>query len=390
MKTQRGDDNRESLPLDVVIEILTKLPAKTLFKFICVSKQWCSIILSRSFIDSFMSLSWSRPRFLVCYSIRHGDKRRLLFFSSPLPPHEDSNHSSVVFKHDLPDSGNISFEYTLFSNSVRGIICLSLENLDFVICNPTTRQVISIPNDPTRYESKNNVCFMYVGYDTSNDQFKILSTVRSLGLEFGPVEHSVCTLRIGRGGQSYFSSWRRFERSIHYFRTTNALCISGVLYYGARKYAKSRDVIVSFDVGSERLLLMEALKEERLIRLVDYRGKLSCFCVDNGNSYSLWILDDAKKQIWSKISVFSPSFCDTYRNLNLRICGATDTSEIIFVERLTDLAFKLFYYDLKKENVSKRIGIGGLAEYDKVRRNPDDIVRHLSISCEHVDNIVSL
>ncbi|ESQ29407.1 hypothetical protein EUTSA_v10023641mg [Eutrema salsugineum] len=264
------------LPLDMLIEVLTKLPAKSLLKLRCVSKRWCSIIRSRSFIDSFMSLSLSQPCILLGYSILRGNERRLLFLSSPLPHPQDSNHSSIVSKHDMPDSRISRSNILGFTSSVRGIICLSLGDSEFPY-----------------------ICYMCLGYDTSNDQYKIFRKVRRT--RFGSVEHSVCTLRGGGGERTSFSLWRRVESSIHYFHRTKPLCINGVVYYGASAYPPTRYLIVSFDVGSERLLLMEGPpKEEMLVHLIDYQGKVACFCVTIDKSYSLWILDDVKKQLWSK------------------------------------------------------------------------------------------
>ncbi|CAA7032969.1 unnamed protein product [Microthlaspi erraticum] len=378
MKTPREDDNREPVPLDMVIEILTKLPAKSLFRFRCVSKQWCSIIRSRPFIDSFMSLSLSRPRILLLgYDTYRGYAERLVFISLPLHA-QDSNHLSVVSKYDVPFS-----EHYGFCNSVRGIFCVSLGNHS-LICNPTTKQVITIPNDLTGFDHMHNICVMFLGYDTSNDQYKIMRTIRWVAQDKSH-EHSVCTLRLGE--QSSFSSWRRVESgNADYFIKTNALCISEVVYYGAQKKRSYSLVIVSFDVASERLLLMEAPEENNLVGMVNYQGKLACIFISNDDGSSLWILDDAKKQIWSKAGVFSSSFYDLYRNLNLIICGATNMGEIIFVSKLIDGALELYYYDLKKNNVSKRVRTGDIAE-DELRR----ILMHIySPYGGHVENLISL
>ncbi|ESQ46493.1 hypothetical protein EUTSA_v10000643mg, partial [Eutrema salsugineum] len=233
-KENKGDnDNRDSLPLDVMVEVFSKLHVKSLFKFRCVSKQWCSIICSRSFIDSFMSLSLSRPRILLCLSILRGDKMRLLFLSSPLHP-QDSNHSSIVYKHDMPDS-------RISRSNILGL---------------TSCVFIRLPNDPlTGLDPKLYIYFMCLGYDTSNNQYKVLRTVRRT--PFGSVEHSVSLTNVSN--------------------------------------PPTRFVIVSFDVGS---------REKTLVRLIDNQGKLACFCVTNDKSYSLWILDDVKKQLWSKASFF--------------------------------------------------------------------------------------
>lgn len=275
--------------------------------------------------------------------------------------------------HHPRDPNNSTLDnYFGVCNSVRDIICVSLWDR-FVICNPTTRRFRTIPNDPPGYDHKDNRCVMWLGYDTSNDQYKILRMV-SWVKEARSLEHSVCTLRLGE--QFSFSSWRRVESGNDYcFRNTKALCISGVVYYGARKSpSNSLVVIVSFDVASERLLFMEAPKENNLLGLINYQGKLGCFCVTNGNSYSLWILDDAKKQIWSKTCVFSPSFSDSYREHSLRTCCATDAGEIIFKSDLLFSASHLFYYDLKKNSLSKRVKRADIVEDKELMHYPNIVM----------------
>ncbi|CAA7032976.1 unnamed protein product [Microthlaspi erraticum] len=321
-----------------------------------------------------MSVSLSRPRILLGYVVERGTERRLFVLSLPQYP-QDSNYSPVIFKSDVP------IKNYGFCNSVRGIICVSQEN-HFMICNPTTRQFIAIPNDPTGFDPTDNMfnatASVYLGYDESNDQYKIMRTIRT---QVRSPEHSVCTLRLGE--QTSISSWRRVESGNDYYcRMTNALCIRGVVYYGAWEIPLNSLVIkiLSFDVASERLLLMEVPKEHRLVRLLNYQGKLGCFCGTKDNGLSLWILDDAKKQIWSKTCVFSPSLCDSYRKLNLRTCGATDAGEILFVSTMISGAFELFYYDIKKNEVSKQVKIRDISENDKLT--------HLSLSCGHVENII--
>lgn len=68
----------DHIPLDLTVEILTRLPAKSLKRFQCVSKEWLSTIRNQAFIDSFSSISQTRPRFLVAV----GNDENLVFLLS--------------------------------------------------------------------------------------------------------------------------------------------------------------------------------------------------------------------------------------------------------------------------------------------------------------------
>ncbi|KAG7579798.1 F-box domain [Arabidopsis thaliana x Arabidopsis arenosa] len=381
--TTVGNSNTESIPLDLTIEILKRLPAESIFRFRCVSKQWCSITCSRFFIDSFMSLSLSRPRLLFCCGITHwyntySNENPLICYSTPLTLQESNNLSLVLSKHDMPDLRINSPDQLMEScNSVRGILCISVvgqQSRHFFICNPTTRQVLRIPNEYQR-------CYMFLGYDSRKDQYKILRRVAS---HDESVEHSVCTLERGQIQSSSFSSWRHVVSNILYrYEYSDVVCINGVVYYAAWKKTSSTSfVIVSFDVEFERLLLIEAPKEEvkldYRLKLINYKGKLALFYVHNDYSYILCVLDDIKKQIWlTKTGVLS-SFCDLSRNLIVETCGTTDAGEICVVSPSN--ASELFFYDLEKNSVRRRVTVEGITE---------EFRRCLFRSCDHVDNIVS-
>lgn len=229
---------------------------------------------------------------------------------------------------------------------------------------------------------------MCLGYDPTNDQYKIL---RRMVSEHGSVQHSVCTLESGQ--QSSFSSWRHVESNFSYYDlNNNDICINGVVYHeaGIKQSNKKSFVIVSFDVGSERLLLIEAPKQFELKpdTLINYQGKLACFFINNDNSYTLWVLDDVQKQIWStKTDVFPPSSCDFSRPRPIpTVCGTTDAGEIVF-QKVYSLEF--FIYNLQKKNVRGRVKVGGNRYHDELRSCPGNVVRHIATSCDHVDNIIT-
>ena len=95
MKTKEREDNNnegaittvtnslDSIPLDLTSHIYTlKSPAKSLVEFTCVSKTWYSITRSQMFIQTFMSISISRPRLLLTFKHNPNEDNALIFFSS--------------------------------------------------------------------------------------------------------------------------------------------------------------------------------------------------------------------------------------------------------------------------------------------------------------------
>ncbi|WZZ69808.1 LOW QUALITY PROTEIN: hypothetical protein YC2023_081178 [Brassica napus] len=111
------------IPLDLTSLILLKLPAKSLFT--CVSKTWYSIIRSKMFINTFMSMSISRPRLLLTYKRNENNGNELIFFSLPHISQESNDPSSVVSSHEMTISKTSPGDYIIHSPSVRGFICCS-------------------------------------------------------------------------------------------------------------------------------------------------------------------------------------------------------------------------------------------------------------------------
>uniref|UniRef100_A0A0D3D5T3 F-box domain-containing protein n=1 Tax=Brassica oleracea var. oleracea TaxID=109376 RepID=A0A0D3D5T3_BRAOL len=85
----------DSLHYDVKMAIVTRLPAKSLMNFRCVSKMWCSFIRSQELVDSFFAVSSMQPRFIVSFSNNaFGKPEEKLTFLLSYP--EGSSSSSLV------------------------------------------------------------------------------------------------------------------------------------------------------------------------------------------------------------------------------------------------------------------------------------------------------
>ncbi|CAN8285499.1 unnamed protein product [Cochlearia groenlandica] len=84
------------MPNDLIIEILSRLPAKSIARFHCVSKLWKSMLVTPCFTKLFLTRSSSRPRLL--FVVESLDD--WCFMTSPQPqPHNnpyDKSFSSLV------------------------------------------------------------------------------------------------------------------------------------------------------------------------------------------------------------------------------------------------------------------------------------------------------
>ncbi|OAP17345.1 hypothetical protein AXX17_AT1G41860 [Arabidopsis thaliana] len=65
-ETEKNLQSLDHIPIDVLFEILVKLPAKSVARFLCVSKVWATMIRGEVFIRSFTSYSspQKQPRLL--------------------------------------------------------------------------------------------------------------------------------------------------------------------------------------------------------------------------------------------------------------------------------------------------------------------------------------
>ncbi|CAI9116581.1 OLC1v1017767C1 [Oldenlandia corymbosa var. corymbosa] len=167
----------DNIPADIILNILMELPAKSLLRFRCVSKDWRCII--------------EDPHFVYMYGLRSRHRRGGLKFlamqnkkrSRKRGNHQNDQHFLLVDqegnKTEVPHPmDGQTLTYDSYSQAgVEGIICL-----DNMIWNPTIRKKFDLPpqcpnmsfirsgsNEP---EIEN---IYYLGFDSPTQQYKVLS-----------------------------------------------------------------------------------------------------------------------------------------------------------------------------------------------------------------------
>ncbi|CAA7051298.1 unnamed protein product [Microthlaspi erraticum] len=216
-QTSEDQNNFVQIPLDVVIEIIGRLPWKSVARFLVVSKSWEAFICSRYFITSFpfgSSLS-SQTRLLTTFNDCIGKRKYLDFFSSSSSSTLGCDEEQIIF-------------------------------------NPTTGKSITLP----RVVTWRKIIKTYFGYDPVNDQYKVLCLTK-INDNHGSIHlvyHQVLTF----GARE---PWRVMDDcSIPHYPWSSGLCIDGVLYYVA---ITGKEVLLfsmmRFDLRSEKLDLLTGL-----------------------------------------------------------------------------------------------------------------------------------
>ncbi|XP_010495152.1 PREDICTED: F-box/kelch-repeat protein At3g04660-like [Camelina sativa] len=377
---QKRDDGSSfsSLSEDLIIEILLKLPTKSIPKLVVVSKLLSSIIRGKHFIDLYQKQSLSRPRFLFSF-----DRECTRFFqikpSQSLEAASPSSYTSTVSSFSLNlDARLYPLSYNVYP-PVCGLICF--QDLDkVVVSNPSTGQFLVLP----KVRTKRKGISIFLGYDPVNDEYKVLwMTVLQTSRKVVSEEHQVFTLGGGAQKEKKEATWRMIKCKVPHYPVTKGLCSNGLVYYGAWSNSKGkRSLIVCFDVRLEEFTRVKLPDGLEIVRfgsvLMNYHSKVALANHSDLGKFNMWVLGDVVKQEWSKISVVVPSWKDLCRG-NFSCIGVVSSGEFIFAPVYWVGPFCVISYD-PKEDIARRVEIEGLG----------DNLRSVSLFLDHVERPIIL
>ncbi|CAF2087584.1 unnamed protein product [Brassica napus] len=380
---KRGKENQKSLrkghqggeklpqsinvPYDLAVEILSRLPVKTLARLRCVSKLWSSSIITEAIKTRALT---QPPQLVVCYH-RSIQSSYISSYTYPL----NANTTFVA-----ADRGGLAMSppcRTLYQRRstfdyayVRGLIFYYSDSKQFAIYNPTTSQNVLLPRtvgyhkenksfdgfsryDPVANVAESKYYHGFFGYDPVKDQYKVLRFIKGATI----CDYS-CMVITFRGPNK--QEWRKIEiqEDISPPRG-NGVCINGIIYYIGGTLTSSVLVLGRFDVRFERFdhiqmpidVEMNQLEE---LSLVNYQGKLGCTFYSKDRA-EVWVMKDhgSEKHEWSKVTI-DMSLPDMLKTL---VAGVTLDGDIVIMPKTLDSAQTLLYayFYNPKENKTRRV-----------------------------------
>ncbi|XP_058196874.1 F-box/kelch-repeat protein At3g23880-like [Rhododendron vialii] len=376
------------LPEDIVVDILSRLPPKSLIRFSCVSKVWNSLITSPTFISSHLnhSLSYNNlPPLIVRQCIRTTRTEHYKLFRDT----EDAFHEYQEIEFPLK-SRSLHFYHLL--GYVKGLFCLYEQDSHF-LWNPSIRKSLTLPKPRTKVKSRYD-CRLGFGFDTHAYDYKIVRIVFSENKPRRETETPLVEVyslnagvwKINSGASNSFPLGSSISPSRHF-----AACFDGAVHFAAENNS-GEPFILSFDLGDEvfqTILLPKGMVNRATdINTSVFGGSLSLLCY-NGfkrSSCSIWIMKDyGVVDSW-----YNPFKVDLNVEF-LRVISLRDNGHIL-LEGKTPIEWELSSYDPCSQQV-KNLGIQGVFphfhvdtfEENLVLLNKKDVVSRRGVSRKRKD-----
>jgi hypothetical protein len=386
-KTESGEVAVACPPDDSLVEVFSRLPAKPLFRWKCVSKDWCGLIADRLRCRKF-------PQTLEGFFACNGVDSYVGFICPERPvPLVDPSFS---FLTKLPEIKKI-----VLLDSCNGLVLFGhrkvsdkYDSLGYIVCNPATEEWVSVPSsgcmpipwiNSEHEESRDDNPDTYLIFDPAiSPHFQLIQfTFRHM-----VVFEKQDTFDLQRDQVHSFSSvtgaWRLELEGIPglpqgMMVDTGALesvcSFKGMLHVRAhhpRRRSENLNMILA--VGGEgrpfRTLHWPQNDRGVLVFIGQSQGHLHCLsgCTGNGSQMtelSIWVLEDYNAEKWvlrDNVS-FSKLFGRMSGSFHLDwdvVAIHPDRNLVIFAEYWNS---KLISYDMDEKKVHALCSLHGYPRY---------------------------
>ncbi|CAN6969256.1 unnamed protein product, partial [Brassica oleracea var. botrytis] len=331
------------IPVDLLIDILTRVPAKSIARFRCVSKFWASSILHRQFLTLPKVILKEKTKLITAQKRKEKIARMYLSYDPMGKQFKVLCMTTTSSPYEVRD--NTHQVLTLWKKTF--IIFITLFRC-WLLWNNMHNYRDTIP--------KEKIVGMYLGYDPKGKEFKVLCMTASLRYGVRDNTHRVLTLGPGK------RFWRPVEPKFSLVKNRNIIgdiCINGVLYFGA--WFEQYSTIVCFDVGSEKFRFIYTNEDHEdsyfipgNLTLFNYKGKLALQEDSSQDGLMFWVLEDAETHEWSK-HIYELSALEKDMIRYTMFVGMTGTGEFVWSSSYNGPPHSLYltFYNLESGTFRK-------------------------------------
>nr|QCF59405.1 S haplotype-specific F-box protein 14 [Prunus dulcis]QDB64843.1 S haplotype-specific F-box protein 14 [Prunus dulcis] len=292
---------------EILIDILVRLPAKSLIRFLSTCKSWSDLIGSSSFVSTQLHRNVSKHAHVYLLCLHHPNFERVVDRDNPYIEEEVqwSLFSNETFEQcsKLSHPLGITEHYVIYGSS-DGLVCISDEILNFDspihIWNPSVRKLRTPPMSPN-INIKFSCVALQFGFHPRVNDYKI---VRMMRTNKGALAVEVYSLRT--------DSWKMIEAIPPWLKCTwqqhKGTFFNGVAFHIIEKGPILS--IMSFDSGSEEFeefIAPDAISSPPDLCIDVYKEQI-CLLLDfypceeeDMEKIDLWVLQEKQ---WKQLCPF--------------------------------------------------------------------------------------
>ncbi|XVF84614.1 hypothetical protein PTKIN_Ptkin17bG0051300 [Pterospermum kingtungense] len=298
MKKQKG---MVELHEELVIEIMTRLPPKSLIRFRCLCKSWKAIFSTSVFIR--MHLNRVKEN-------QYNDMQHLILTSAyrlQSIKHQvcgGTTASDLDFPLKYPLLKRFPNHRIKVLGSCNGLLCVSVPRKTLILWNPSIKEFKKLPlSYPLHSDMQLQDSFGF-GYDPSTNDYKVVRFAnRYKRVNFPRPPAEIYSLK-----SNTWKSIQSFSVSTVFEDSLPGTLVGGVLYWNALCFGKPRQGllplvtgrwILGFDLALDKFETLFPPKKGYACTLGTIGGCLSVAQKLEGGSIGMWKLDP--QQGWIKV-----------------------------------------------------------------------------------------
>ncbi|XP_050208718.1 F-box protein CPR1-like [Mercurialis annua] len=292
------------VPIDVICDILSYLPVKSVLRFRCVSKSWYSLINDSHFKKS--HLHQSHDQVLVSRSPDEHYSFHVGPFFDDIVSGESTPTELLLTRIPNPQICN----RMKFLAACDGLLLVrNCDNDLLTLSNPSTGQFRNLQDIKDDFPSSEGIHCYDFGYDSSTDDYKVLlrreTLIRSEKGNNMRRENNILSVKT--------NSWHKVKQ----FTMScgkRAVNLNGSLNWLRRHYGATEQVwksgvmpkIVSFSLANETLTEMEHPYYYEYFTVMDMSVLKGCICLivigESTGSFTIWLMKEfGETSSWTKV-----------------------------------------------------------------------------------------
>ncbi|KAJ9536581.1 hypothetical protein OSB04_un000230 [Centaurea solstitialis] len=333
------DRSMEELPAEMTINILSRLPLKTIFHCKLVCKKWRNLVSDSSFVNLHLSRS---PTGLLIHQIvkKNPGVFKWVDIEDKVDDHRLDYYSLMSFDINMvPFLRNYLIDKM---GSVNGLICLRLASFkdeNTYICNPVTREIMTI-SIPQYYKQDFVVIACGFGVGSLTGEYKVVRTFRmnvpSNGNKIPRVRELVAEVYTLGTGQ-----WRRLGRVPYWLDGCDFGVVLNDHCHWTISNRNAHEKICTFDLNKETFQLFPSPPREESDNDFQSLAVLKgCLCITDGGNcfpFTIWVMKEyGIKKSWHKEVVITEEAVNRCRELpylyDVYLFGGLNDGTIFFVD----------------------------------------------------------